>query len=120
MRVDRTERKYTPEQEVVLCNLTIPRDIAAIMTDLPCREVTEYRFRIKYKDAINKASKKYRDKRKLRETERLGGRQYNYWSPEDIELIMTSTESDDMIAEKLGRTVYSIQKKRERELKKGK
>ena len=54
MRVDRTERKYTPEQEVVLCNLTIPRDIAAIMTDLPCREVTEYRFRIKYKDAICK------------------------------------------------------------------
>lgn len=118
MRNNRKERKYTPEQLVVLQNLAIPRDIASMMIDVPEREVSDFRFRIKYKKSILAAAKKYRDQRKLKDEERLGGRQYNYWTPEEITYIMTSEDSDVTMAEKLGRTVYSIQKKRERELNK--
>lgn len=119
MRKEKQERKYTPDQLLVLNDLTIDRDVASIMTDLPIREISDYRFRIRYKDSIIRASKKFRDKRKLKDAERLGGRQYDYWTPADVEYIMTSTDSDAEMAEKLNRTVYSIQKKREREIKKG-
>jgi len=119
MRKEKQERVYTPDQLLVLNDLTISRDVASIMTDLPMREISDYRFRIRYKEAISRASKKFRDKRKQQDAERLGGRQYDYWTAEDIEYILTSTDSDAEMADKLNRTVYSIQKKRERELKKG-
>lgn len=118
MRNKRNGRKYTADQLHILDDLSIPRDVASMMTDLPEREISDYRFRIRYKKAIHAAAKKFRDKRRLLDNERLGGRQYNFWSDEDVEYIMTSTDSDTDMADKLGRTVYSIQKKRERELKK--
>lgn len=118
MRNKRQGRKYTADQLHILNDLSIPRDIASMMTDLPEREISDYRFRLRYKKSIYAAAKKFRDKRKLLDKERLGGRRYDYWSDEDVEYIMTSTDSDTEMADKLGRTVYSIQKKRERELKK--
>ena len=119
MRKDRIERVYTPEQLMILNDFTITRDSAAIITDLPQREINDYRFRVRYKEAINKAAKRYRDKKKAENLERLGGRKYDYWTAEDIEYILTSEDTDEEMAIKLGRTTYAIQKKREREIKKG-
>lgn len=119
MRKEKIERTYTPEQLQILNDLSITRDIASMLTDLPQREINDYRFRIRYREVINKAAKRYRDKKKAENLERLGGRKYDYWTAEDIEYILTSEDTDEEMAIKLGRTTYAIQKKREREIKKG-
>ena len=55
-------------------------------------------------------------KRKVRkkEAERLGGRRYDYWTKEEINLILKSKRTDAELSELLGRTINSIQKKRHR------
>ena len=118
MKIQRTIKKYTQEQIKILSDFSIPRDLASVMTGLPERDISDYRFRLKYRDSIAAASRRYRAQRKFKESERLGGRVYNFWTAEDIEYILNGTDTDEEMAEKLGRTVYSIQKKRERELNK--
>lgn len=63
---------------------------------------------------------KYRYKKKVQEELSNGERQYMIWSPAEEEEIMTTTLTDKELAIKLGRTVGSIQVKRNRMLKKGK
>lgn len=118
MKIQRTIKKFTPEQIKILSDFSIPRDLASVMTGLPERDISDYRFRLKYRDSIAAASRRYREQRKFKDAQRLGGRAYNFWSAEDIEYILNGTDTDEEMAEKLGRTVYSIQKKRERELNK--
>jgi hypothetical protein len=118
MKIQRATKKFTQEQIKVLSDFSIPRDLASMMTGLPERDVSDYRFRLKYRDSIAAASRRYREQRKFKDAERLGGRVYNFWTEEDIEYILNGTDTDEEMAEKLGRTVYSIQKKRERELNK--
>ena len=63
---------------------------------------------------------KYRYKKKIQAELSNGERPYMIWSPAEEEEIMTTKLTDKELAIKLGRTVGSIQVKRNRLLKKGK
>lgn len=63
---------------------------------------------------------KYRYRKKLQEEMSTGERPYMIWSPAEEEEIMTTKLTDKELAIKMGRTVGSIQVKRNRLLKKGK
>lgn len=119
MRKERriSKSKLTEKELKVVEDLSIPVDVASFMLGITASLITHYRYRMKIKDSLRKAAKKYRDKLKEAHLEKFGKTHasYNYWSEEEIKYIMTSTDSDLEQAEKLGRTVYSIQKKRERE-----
>ena len=119
MRKERkiSKSKLTEKEIKIIEDLSITIDIASFMTGIQSSLITHYRYRMKIKDSLRKAAKKYRDKLKERHLEKFGKTHasYNYWTEEEIKYILTSQESDIEQAEKLGRTVYSIQKKRERE-----
>lgn len=65
------------------------------------------------------AEARYKYKKKLQAEFSTGERPYMIWSPAEEEEIMTTKLTDKELAIKLGRTVGSIQVKRNRLLKKG-
>lgn len=66
------------------------------------------------------AEAKWKYRKKLQAERPTGERPYMIWSPAEEEEIMTTTLTDKELAIKMGRTVGSIQVKRNRLLKKGK
>jgi len=118
-------RKKTPtyrlsnEDLKIILDHSIPPDVASFMVNVPANTISQYRFRNKYKDSIDKAVARFRAKLKQANLARFGKSNgcYQYWTEEDINYILESSDPDAVMAEKLNRTIYSIQKKRERELK---
>lgn len=97
-------------------DFSTPVDVASFMTDMAPRDIAQYRYRIKYKELRAKASARYRER--MKEQDKALGRDhgtYKYWTPEEINYILNSEDTDEQQSEKLGRSVYSIQKKRQRE-----
>lgn len=119
MRKKEPVRRLSKDDLKIVLDTSIPPDVASFMVDMPANTISQYRFRNKYSEGLRKASARFREKMKQQNIEKFGKSNacYNYWSAEDIKYIMTSKDPDSVMAEKLNRTVYSIQKKRERELK---
>lgn len=119
MRKERqiSKSKLTEKELQIIEDLSIPVDVVSFMTGIQASLITHHRYRMKIKESLRKAAAKYRNKLKEKHLEKFGKTHasYNYWTEEEIKYIMTSKDSDLEQAEKLGRTVYSIQKKRERE-----
>ena len=117
-----TRQQLTEEAQRIISDISIPPDMAGFMLGMESTEVSKYRSREKYREGNARASANYRKKLKEKHLETFGRNNacYGYWSKEEVEYIMNTKEPDTAIAEQLGRTVYSIQKKRERELKKQK
>lgn len=119
MRRKRTDYSRLSEEDIrILTNRTVTSDVASFMVDMPAKQVIDYRYRESHREQCKEASKKAREKMKA-EHEALfgtGKRQYDYWRPEEIEYIITSSDSDKKMARKLKRSIQSIQKKRSRVL----
>ena len=58
MRKEKIERTYTPEQLQILNDLSITRDIASMLTDLPQTEINEYKYQTYIKENIVGAENK--------------------------------------------------------------
>lgn len=117
------DKDTMPEKDwEIITDPSIPTDMASFMTGIDADTVSKLRYRQKMRDVNAKASRKYRAKLKKKHIAEFGKEHacYDFWSKEEIEMVMNSEESDLVLSEKLNRTVYSIQKKRQRELKKRK
>lgn len=101
----------------VIYDFTISVEMASFMLDIPESYVSSWRHQKKYAANRIAASKRYRDKKKAEGIMSQGHKTYDYWSDEDIKYILTSDDTDEEMAKKLGRTICSVQKKRERVLK---
>jgi len=110
--------ELSDEDKRILDNKTITPDVASFMVDMSMNSVVQYRYRVNHREECKQASQKCRNKMKAENQKRFGGNNkcYNYWSEAEIEYILFSNDSDKTMAKKLHRTVYAIQKKREREL----
>lgn len=120
-KTKRTRFETLPEiEQNIVLDTSISPEVASFMTQLSAKQISGLRRPGDYKEARKLASSRKRAKMKeenLARFEKPHGC-YNYWSAADIKYIMTSTDSDQEMALKLNRTIYSIQQKRSRELKK--
>ena len=108
------EEKLSEEDFEIVADKTIPSDLASLITGIPIEEISKYRYSLKYRSSLREASRRYREKLKKKRRTRT----YSYWTEEEIDYIMYGTDTDVEMAKKLDRSVYSIQKKRERETNK--
>lgn len=115
-------RELNPKQRELLFNESVSSDIVAMLLHMRPSEVSDIRYRSKFKNSINEASKRYRTR--LRESELAkfkkpyGSR--NLWSKEEEALLLQlhfSGVTDKEIALQLNRSTYSVAKKRERILR---
>lgn len=115
------KRKLTPEEEKIILDKTISIDMAAIFLDISKADVDHYRQLYLYKEARKRNSNKYKKEEREKNLKKFGKRNacYNFWTAEQINYILTSTETDDKIAEKLNKTVGAIRQKRYDLKKKG-
>lgn len=108
------EEKLSEEDFKIVSDKTIPSDLASVITGIPIEEISKYRYSLRYRSSLREASRRYREKLKKKRRTRT----YGYWTEEEIDYIMYGTDTDVEMAKKLDRSVYSIQKKRERETNK--
>lgn len=106
---ERVNWDLTEKEISILQNYTITNDAACVMLNLPRRDVLKLRQYYRYTEARKEASQRFREKNKS------DNRKYNFWKPDEIAYILTSEDTDEEQAKKLKRSVYAIQKKRERE-----
>lgn len=118
----KTLRDLNKKQKEILYNESISADLVAMLINMRPSDIADIRYRHKFKDNINKASRKYRAKIRAKELEKFkkpyGSRMP--WDREEEELLLKlykEEKSDKEIAKELNRSVYSISKKRERLLK---
>lgn len=111
-RIPFTEDEVRQIQESPIQNL---RDLAFVM-NRSYESVRNKKWRLDHPERTREIDRKY--KRQLHDRTTDGGkRNYLYWTKEEIDLILTSKESDLVLAEKLGRSLNCIQTKRHRLLK---
>lgn len=111
-RIPFTEDEVRQIQESPIQNL---RDLAFVM-NRSYESVRNKKWRLDHPERAREIDKRY--KRQLYNRTTDGGkRNYLYWTKEEIDLILTSKESDLVLAEKLGRSLNCIQTKRYRLLK---
>ena len=103
----------------VIYDFTIPVEMASFMLDIPESYISSWRHQKKYAANRIAASQRYRDKKKAEGIMSHDHQKYNYWSEADVKYILTSEDTDEEMAIKLGRTICSVQKKRERARKGG-
>jgi len=118
----KTLRDLNKKQKEILYNESISADLVAMLINMRASDITDIRYRRKFKDNINKASRNYRARIREKEMEKFkkpyGSRMP--WDTEEESLLLRLYEegkSDKEIAKELNRSVYSISKKRERLLK---
>lgn len=116
MRKNRIVSKLSAEDKAILEDKTLTNDVVCFMLELPLSYVKAYRYRKKYSESLRKASAKKRQEIKQKNKERFGKAHgcYNYWTDEEIEYLLRSTETDEEIALKLNRTSDAIRQKRNR------
>ena len=121
-RKKKTIRDLDSKQRALLFNNSISADIVAMLLYMRPSEITDIRYRSKYKDSINEASKRYRSRIREAELEKFKKPygSHNLWSKEEEALLLDlyfSGVTDKDIAAKLNRSTYSVAKKRERILR---
>lgn len=109
-----------PEQWKMIMDLSQDVSVVSMILDIPEYKIKDWRHSEKYKDAIKEAGKRYKEKKRAEGSFSNGHATYDFWSAADIQYLMESEESAEAIATKLGRTICSVQKKRERLRKEGK
>lgn len=103
----------------VVYDSSIPVEMASFMLDIPEPYISSWRHAEKFAANRLAASQRYRDKKKAEGIMSQAHKTYQFWSEADVQYIMTSEDTDEEMAKKLGRTICSVQKKRERVLAKG-
>ena len=116
MRRNRIVTNLSAEDKVILEDKTLTNDVVCFMLDLPMSYVKSYRYRKKYSESLRKASARKREEIRQKNKDRFGKAHacYNYWTDEEIEYLLRSTETDEEIALKLNRTSDAIRQKRNR------
>ena len=119
MKKQTPTRQFSKEDMKIILDTSIPPDVASFMVDAPANTISQYRFRDKYKEGLRRSAARFKEKMRQENLAKFGKPNacYQYWTEEDIKYILESKDTDAAMAKKLNRTVYSIQKKRERELK---
>lgn len=122
MKKRKSIRELNTKQRELLFNASVSPDIVGMLLHMRPSEISDIRYRNKFKESINKASKNYRQR--LRESELkkfkkpYGSR--NLWDKEEEALLLElhfNGKTDKEIAQILNRSTYSISKKRERILR---
>lgn len=113
----KTVKKYTKQEREYLRMIGYTDADVAMMTGRTEDAIRMKRHAMKNPDKIREARRKVKENIRKAESERLGGRKYDYWSKAEIKMIMTSKKTDAELSKILGRTTNSIQKKRHRCLK---
>lgn len=122
MTKQKSIRNLNDKQRELLFNESISPDIVSMLLRMRPSEITGIRYRSKFKENINEASKRYRARLREAEMEKFKKPygSHNFWTPEEeaqlIELHFNGL-TDKEIAIHLNRSTYSIAKKRERILK---
>ena len=116
----KARRKLTAGDIELMTTQELPIDVAAFITDTNEKTVQNSRYRAKYSESCKAASQRNRNKMKQENIQNFKKTHgcYNYWTAAQIEYILNSADSDKVQARKLGKTIYAIQKKRQRELEK--
>lgn len=109
--------EYTSKEREYLRMIGYTDADVAMMTGRTEDAIRMKRHAMKYPEKIRESRRKVKENIRKAESERLGGRKYDYWSKEEIKMIMTSKKTDAELSEILGRTTNSIQKKRHRCMK---
>ena len=115
-------RELNEKQRELLMNESVSPDIVGMLLHMRPADITDIRYRQKFKENINKAARNYR--KRLRELEMDKFKKpygsHNFWSQEEEAEMLTlhfKGLTDKEIAIRLNRSTYSIAKKRERILK---
>ena len=118
----KTLRDLNKKQKDILYNESISADLVSMLLNIRPSDIVDIRYRHKFKDSINKASRNYRARIRAKEMEKFkkpyGSRMP--WDKEEEQLLLKlfgEGKSDKDIAKRLNRSVYSISKKRERLIK---
>ena len=109
--------KYNNKEKEYLRMIGYTDADVAMMTGRTEEAIRMKRHAMKYPEKIRETRRKVKENIRKAESERLGGRKYDYWSKAEIKMIMTSKKTDAELSEILGRTTNSIQKKRHRCMK---
>lgn len=111
---------FTEEEKQLLTNEYMPNDIAAFIIEANTKTIENAKHRYKYSESCKAASKKNREKMKKENIENFKKTHgcYNFWTQAMVDYILNSTDTDKEQARKLGKTIYAVQKKRQRELAK--
>jgi hypothetical protein len=120
---DRTQRKKPPKEwtdkdKKILSDRSLPKEVAALLVDTSVSAVTNYRsnFSDEKKEIHRQYAQRERDLRRAREIERFGGiyKSARPWTKEEVQYLITTEDTDSVIAEKLSRTQDAVTKKRQR------
>lgn len=108
------KRKLKPEEEAIILDKSIPLDVASMLLNMNKSEVDSYRQLAFYKEFRNKNQKRYYQERRQQELAKFGKKNASYrlWTEEEQRYIMTSTDTDEEMAEKLNRTLSAISSQR--------
>lgn len=114
------KKELPKDKRDIIYNYTIDHNMASVLTGIDADKIYHFRYQDLFKEKQREASQRYRDKQREKDIEKFGAPHscYNFWSEEEIKYILTSKDSDRVMAEKLNRTIASIQKKRAREVEK--
>ena len=107
-------KTYTEEELAYINNREYNDKDTAVMINRSTSAVTAKRYAMDNPEIIRETRRKTKTKLRAKEADRLGTRKYDYWTDDEILLIMTSKLTDEALSLQLGRTTNSIQKKRHR------
>ena len=107
-------KTYTEEELAYINNRKYNDKDTAFMINRSTSAVTAKRYALDNPEIIRETRRKTKTKLRAKEADRLGTRKYDYWTDDEILLIMTSKLTDEALSLQLGRTTNSIQKKRHR------
>ena len=105
---------YTKHEMSFVKNVGYTDKDVAIMLGRTEDAIRMKRYAMANPDKMTIKNREQKRKVRKKEAERLGGRRYDYWTKEEINLILKSKRTDAELSELLGRTINSIQKKRHR------
>lgn len=109
--------KYNQNEIAYVRNVGYTDRDVALITGRTEEAIKAKRYSLSNPQKMRIKNRKQKEKVREAEAERLGGRKYDYWTKDEIKLILNSKYTDAQLSEMLGRTTNSIQKKRHRLLK---
>lgn len=111
-------KPYGTDEMSYLKNLGYTASDIAFMLGRSTAAVATKRYAMLNPKKVAEIRRDVKQKMRNAEREALGGvRKYDLWTKDEINLIMTSRKCDRELAQMLGRTINSIQKKRHRIIK---
>ena len=109
--------KYNQNEIAYVRNVGYTDRDVALITGRTEEAIKAKRYSLSNPQKMRIKNRKQKEKVREAEAERLGSRKYDYWTKDEIKLILNSKYTDAQLSEMLGRTTNSIQKKRHRLLK---